>query len=159
MRILKIIFALVITLFLSACSNKSTTPLDLNSFNIEKFPKTIYHQTDENKIGNVELYSSRAWFYSIDNKDYSSFIQQVAGIFASQKHSIVMKEGKHKIIYFPHQKLKKTLLFNFKKNHKYFLDVASWNGNYNTIKFQVWLYDITDKQVVLGKKPVGIKYK
>jgi hypothetical protein len=152
------IFLLAITMiFFTACSTKSDIRLNMNEISLEKYEDTIYHQTAIGKNGNVKLYSKPS-IYAIDNVEYSSLIRHIGGIFASQYHSAVMVSGTHKIVFHPHQHLEKKLTFDFQNSHEYILDYISWSSGYNRLKFQIWLYDITSKEVVWGEKPETIKY-
>lgn len=76
-------------------------------------------------------------------------------MFVTKYHSIVVKEGKHKInFYFDAHNMTSASLY-FKEAHKYLFDFYI---DSTKRKINFWIYDITEKKVVWGKKDERVKY-
>ena len=150
----------LISLLVMGCSSKST-PLSTNSndYKVEKFKATIYHKTSKDEEKQAELYAPKLKFKAIDNHSYESQFSVGMQMFVSKYHSVVLKAGKHKVRFYYDAYSMKTATLNFQEGHKYLFDFYITSYRTPTLKrIQYWIYDLTDKKVVWGKKDDRVKY-
>ena len=160
MKLTKLLTLMLMSIILFGCgSKKPSLPISQIDFQPKKFPTTIYHNTTKDTKNSVELYAPKLRFKAIDNKSYESQFSAGMQMFVKKYHSIVLKAGEHRVKFYYDAYSMTTATLNFKQNHKYLFDfyITSYRTpTLKTVKF--WIYDLTDKKVVWGKKDERIKY-
>lgn len=160
MKTTKLLTLLLTSVLFIACGGKQASlPISQIDFDVKDFPTTIYHNTTKEAENTVQLYAPKLRFKAIDDKSYESRFSAGMQMFVTKYHSVVLKEGKHKIQFYYDVYSMTSATFKFKKNHKYLFDfyITSYRTpTLKTVKF--WIYDLTDKKVVWGTKDARVKY-
>jgi len=151
---------LFITIIFTACgSKKPALPVSQMNFKVEDFPTTIYHNISKDETKRVELYAPKLRFKAIDGKSYESQFSAGMQMFVTKYHSIVLKSGKHRVKFYYDAYSMPSASLDFKEEHKYLFDFYITSYRSSTLKnLQFWIYDLTDKKVVWGKKDKRVKY-
>ena len=156
----KIFLFLLLTLLFTACgSKKPALPISQIDFQIKNFPTTIFHHISKDETTRAELYAPKLRFKAVDGKHYESKFSAGMQMFVTKYHSMVLTEGKHTINFYYDAYSMTNATIYFKEDHQYLFDFYITSYRSPTLKnVQFWIYDLTDKKVVWGKKDERVKY-
>ena len=123
------------------CSGKSPiVSNELSDYNLNNY-SPILHKTELGTKNNVIVFSNSGSIFKVDSTKYSKLI--------GGYNAIITTPGEHSMFFYLFGN--HYIRFNFKANHKYLIDnYTIQNGQ--KVSGNYWLYDLTDKKTVDGKK-------
>ena len=144
---LKLLAIGIIGLAISGCAHKKDFKVSSNAshYKLNDYSFVEYETTIKDP-NHVEIFCKGEYtsIRKIDGKNYQK------AITFNPYNSIVTTPGLHHILFYAASG-NHWIKYNFKAKHKYLIDYnAEQKGQYITGKF--WLYDLTDKKTVFGKK-------